>query len=226
MPFVVVTSTQEGFCGFGQCMGHHSNHEAIPSHVILCRTLNIWHFYGTTNHTFNLHPVASIWEMASCVVSDRRYFLWNGDKNKKKVENSTWALSKDVFVVYLSQHHQSSPTSLYLPQWKSDQWMYCRLPVSKNTLPLNSWSVGSCVLVANTSSVSWLTLVYCFDFRMLPLKLKAFSRCFVFPTCGSVAVLRICQGHFHRTWLNGDIICHMCSPADLQMWLQKLSCVK
>lgn len=120
-------------------------------------------------------------------------------------ESSQWMQHADsVFVVYLSQHRTTSPTFLYLPQWKSDHWIYFWLPVSKNTFPLNSWSVGPCVLVANTSSVSWLTLVYCLNFRMLPLKLKASSRCFHpdgFPMCKSVAVVCVCQGHFHRTWV-------------------------
>lgn len=98
---------------------------------------------------------------------------------RKRHNSQNYEYSADVFVVYWQQHHPTNPTSLYLPQWKSDQWMYCRLPVSKNTLPLNSWSVSSCVLVANTSSVSWLTLVYCLYFLKLLLQLKAFTRCVV-----------------------------------------------
>lgn len=176
--------------------------------------------------------------VVSCAVCDATCFLSQAEikiMQKTILEACTCKSSQwmqhgdDVFVVYLSQHHPTSPTFLYLPQWKSDQWMSCWLPVSKNTFPLNSWSVSPCVLVVNTSSVSWLTLVYCFNFRMLPLQLKAFSRCFHadrFPMCESLAVLCLCQGRFHRTWVRKETQsmpdCHMCSAA----WWQSCRHVK
>lgn len=152
---------------------------------------------------------------------------------KNKLEKCVYgkALSKDVFVVYLLHHHLTWTTSLYLPQWKSDQWMYCRLPVSKNTLPLNSWSVGSCVLVANTSSVSWLTLVYCLNFRMLTQKIIAFSiqmgfqRASLWHFCEFIK--DISTGHGYEWILCQTVtgaLLHGDKPAKMQ--LQKNSCKK
>lgn len=186
MPVVVMTSIHKGFWYLRFTVFMRVSPPMLFWPVQNTKHLTLLTVLPSTLLTCILLYQRERWCSILCGFWCHSFPLCNRDKNnadKPHLEHvpvkalSECNMQADVCVVYLSQHQPTSPTFLYLPLWKSDQ-MQCWLPVSKNTYPLNSWSASPCVLVVNTSSVSWLTLVYCFNFRMLPLKLKAFKPMF------------------------------------------------